>query len=164
MTSWVWLDLISLDNLVDDRQYNLSSSLLVFSRFDKLFTHRLAIVFIHLWVSPSNKPSWPQIWIASLSRYGSFGPLFVVPIYWESIYRSFVEDIWLAFNNKKNINSEFLIIRNLFGEIKNTTFSYLKFPNSIMNYSNNKANYWYVKKLKHMPSICHHPKSNFTIS
>lgn len=36
--SWVWLDSISLNSFVDSKLYSLSSLLLVFLRFDKLFT------------------------------------------------------------------------------------------------------------------------------
>ena len=54
-------------------------------------------------------------------------------------------------------------IRNFFVEMKCMILFYLKFPNSTMNYGNNKANNWCAEKLKHMPSICHYPKFEFII-
>ena len=55
-------------------------------------------------------------------------------------------------------------IRNFSGEIKCIMLSCLKFPNNIMNYGNNKVNYWCVERLKYMPSMCHYPKFDYTIS
>ena len=46
---WLYLlDSILLSNLVDSRRYNLLGFLLVYSKFDKLFTLKLTIFSIYL--------------------------------------------------------------------------------------------------------------------
>ncbi len=67
------------------------------------------------------------------------------------------------FISEKNLNQEFFTIRNLSSEIKGAIYFVLKFSNSIMNHSNNKANHWCIEKLQHMSGMCHHPKFDFAI-
>lgn len=61
------------------------------------------------------------------------------------------------------IKLEFITIRNLFNEINDTIFFYLKLPNSTLNHGNDKTNYKFIEKLNCIAVVYYCPRYGFII-